>query len=108
VGQCRGHLGDAEAEAVVHDDDDDGGNQKTTETADAQTEVPAVEVARDDRGDAQRPERPEGGMPLQASLGEIPLSCFLVSNRPDFAAFLSQGNFPLSELPMASQLSEVV
>ena len=41
-------------------------------------------------------------MPLQASLGEISNPSFLVSNRPDLTSILSQGNFPLSELPMAS------
>ncbi len=73
VRQGRRHLRDGEAEAVIHDRDDDPGDQQTAEAACVQAEVPAVEVARDDRSDTECPERPEGGVTAQLPLLEIAL-----------------------------------
>ena len=55
--QRRRHLGDAEAQPVVHDHDDDRGDQQPTETARVEPQVPAVEVAAGDHG--AHPERPQ-------------------------------------------------
>ena len=48
-------------------------------------EIPAVEVAGDDRRDSEGPERPEGRVPPQPSLLEILLVDLSVGDRADLA-----------------------
>ncbi len=52
-------LGDRIAEPQIHDGDDEGRDEEAAEAPRGQAEVPAEEVARDDRADAERPERPD-------------------------------------------------
>ena len=89
--QCRRHLGDAEAQAVVHDRDDDAGDQQAAEAPGVEAEVPAVEIARDDRADAERPERPEGGVTAQFAPFEIAVFRVLIGDRSDCPLVLRHG-----------------
>src|SRR5207248_8004354 len=80
---------DAETQSVVHRRDEDGGDQESAEAAGTQAQVPPVEVARDDGGDPQRPQRPEGCVSLQQPFRKVAGPRLLVSNRTDPAPFLS-------------------
>ena len=66
VRQRRRHLGEAEDQAEIHDRDDDGGDEQAAPAAGADAEVPAGEVARDHRADAERPQRPDARVALAA------------------------------------------
>jgi hypothetical protein len=71
VRQRGRHLGDRVAHADVERRDDQRRDQQAAEAAGAKPEVPAGEIARDDRADAQRPERPDPGVAAQPPLLEI-------------------------------------
>jgi hypothetical protein len=81
VRQRGRHLGDAEAQAVIHDRDDDAGDHQSAEASGVDAEVPAVEVAGDDGTDTQRPQRPEGGVAAQLPLLEVSVAGLLVGDR---------------------------
>src|SRR4029453_13337981 len=78
----RRHLGDAVAEPVVHDRDEGRRDQQSPEPAGVQAEVPAVEVAGNDGGDTQRPQRPEGCVTAQPSPVEVVLGHVAIGDRP--------------------------
>ena len=69
--QRRAHLGDREGQAQIHDGDDDAGHQHAAPATGGKAEIPAREMAGDHRADAQRPERPDAGIALQAALFEV-------------------------------------
>ena len=91
VRQCRRHLGDAVAQAVVHDRDDDACDEQTTEAPGVEAEVPAVEISRDDRADTERPERPEGGVTAQFAPFEIAVFRVPIGDRSDCPLVLRHG-----------------
>jgi hypothetical protein len=59
--QRRGHLGQAEDHAGVHDPHQQGGDHETTPAALVEAEVPACEVAGDDVADAEPGEEHPAG-----------------------------------------------
>jgi hypothetical protein len=85
----RRHLGDAVAQAVIHDRDDDARDQQAAEAACVEAEVPAVEISRDDRADTERPKRPEGGVTAQLAPFEIAVFRVPIGDRSDCPALLS-------------------
>ena len=83
VGQGGRELGDGEAQPEVHDRDHARRDQQTPEPPFQQTEVPAEEVAGDDRSHPQRPQRPGSRVPTQAALVEVLLIGLPVRDRAD-------------------------
>src|SRR5262249_11772258 len=71
VGQRRRHLGQAVAEADIHDRNDEGRDKQAAEAASRQAIVPAEEVAGDDGTDAEGPQGPSSGEAPKAPLLEI-------------------------------------
>jgi len=69
----RRHLADREGQAVVHDHEHDEGDEHAAEAREVDAEVPAREVARDDRGDGEAPEAPHSRRAAQSALLEVAL-----------------------------------
>src|SRR5262245_30977638 len=89
--QGRAHLGDRIGETEIHDGDEDGGDKHAAPAADVEPEVPAREIAGDNRADAKSPKREDPGMAPQLTLLEIVLAGDMIRN-PAFMSLLS--HFP--------------
>ena len=70
VRQRRRELGDTRAQARVEHGRQERREQQPPEAPDCEAEVPAEEVAGDDRPDTKRPQRPRAGVAPQAALVE--------------------------------------
>ena len=97
VGQCRCHLCDGEGQSEVHDRDDAGGDEHAAPPRDRKSEVPAREVARDDRADRERPERDDAGVAPQTASLEVGCVGFPVGDRPACASRPVHGSERLAE-----------
>jgi len=71
MGQRGAELRNRETEPDVHDGNHARGDEQPPEPTREQPEVPAEEVAGDDRADAERPERPRAGEATQAAALEV-------------------------------------
>jgi hypothetical protein len=84
VGEGRRHLGDRVAEAEVHDRDHDRRDEEAAEPV-GEAELPAEEVARDDRRYAQRPQRPDARVTAKFPFDEVIVIRLAVGDRANFA-----------------------
>ena len=73
--QRRAHLGDGEGEAEKHDGDEKRAAEHAAPAAHGEAEVPAREVAGDDRGDAERPQIEDAGVTPELPVLEIVDPC---------------------------------
>ena len=88
VRQSRAHLGDRIGEPEIHDGDEDGAEEHAAPAAHAEAEVPAGEIAGDDRGDAERPEIEDAGVAPELAVLEVVQPWGLIGD-PAFVSLLS-------------------
>ncbi len=91
--QGRAHLGDGIGQAEIHDGDDDGAEEHATPAAYGEAEVPAGEIARDDRGDAERPQIKNARVAPELAVLEIIYAGTAIGNAA-FVLFLSHFSNP--------------
>ena len=92
--QGRAHLGDGIGETEIHDRDDDRGDEHAAPAAHIESEVPAREIAGDNRADAKSPKREDAGVAPQLAFFEIILAGDVIGN-PAFMSLLSHFSNPL-------------
>ena len=85
VRQGRAHFRDRIGEAEIHKGDENGAEEHAAPAADGEAKVPAGEFARNDGGDAERPQIEDAGVAPELPVLEIAYVDVTVGN----ATFLS-------------------
>src|SRR5215217_3374245 len=81
--QGRAHFGNGRNKPQIHDGDNGAGDEHAAPAAGHETKIPAREMARDHRADAECPEAPDAGVALEPSLFEIRLVSCRISDTPN-------------------------